>query len=227
MPLSGHDAPWTNTAEGMPLRIGDGDALGDCGVDTCRPVLPGSSSGRFNSVVPNQPCRPHHRYSLGSPRKRPVGSPGQAVPQSVPAEVHAIVRPSGSDPHQQTAPDRGPNDPPDARPGWRWESGSLLPHPARWFALPVAMVVAVYGYTPLTPMGLNALYAALATLLTYSIVRTWGDRRAARLACLVVGFWPSLGALVRGVSQGESDPAGVAVLRPFGYRSGTYLGILA
>lgn len=188
-PSSGQRAP--SIDGGSAARPGDAASLADCAAAACLLTVPVNGFSRLIVSAPEpSPGTPEMYVSSPAELVRGLASV-QTVPRSEPDEMRAIVRPPVGDPGQQILTGLGPASPPDDRPGWRWVTGSPLPHPTRWFALPVAIVEAIYGHTPLTPMGLNALYAALATLLAYSIVRIWGDRNAARLACLLVGFWPS------------------------------------
>ncbi len=61
--------------------------------------------------------------------------------------------------------------PPDEQDGWRWVSDVQWNAASVWVALPFALLIRVFGDTPLTPLCANALFGAVAALLSYWIVR--------------------------------------------------------
>src|SRR5579884_3917115 len=81
--------------------------------------------------------------------------------------------------------------PPDEQDGWRWVSDVQWNAASVWVALPFALLIRVFGDTPLTPLCANALFGAVAALLSYWIVRGWSGRLQARLSCAWFALWPS------------------------------------
>jgi hypothetical protein len=74
---------------------------------------------------------------------------------------------------------------------WRWVSYLQWTEPGLWVGLPSLVVAKLFGYTPLTALSLNAICAALASLVAYDVVRRWSGRGQARVATAWFAFWPS------------------------------------
>jgi len=49
-----------------------------------------------------------------------------------------------------------------------------------------------FGYSPLLPEVTNIVLSASSALAGYMVVRRWASVRAARIAALVIAFWPSI-----------------------------------
>ncbi len=72
-----------------------------------------------------------------------------------------------------------------------------------------AVLFRYFGYSPLLPEATNIVLSASSALAGYLVVRRWSGVRAARLAALLVAFWPSL---MVWSSHNLKDPVNMAAL---------------
>jgi 4-amino-4-deoxy-L-arabinose transferase-like glycosyltransferase len=56
----------------------------------------------------------------------------------------------------------------------------------------ITLFYSLFGYSPAAVKGISALFGVLTGLLVYDLTRDLAGTRAARLACWLVWYWPSL-----------------------------------